>query len=439
MTRYPQAGHVKTRLAAEVGDARAAQLHSDIARYCVRRMHAVALSGDVDLEVRVAGGSPRKTRPWLGRRVRVRAQSGPDLGARLADALRTALAEGAPSAIAVGSDAPELGGEQVRAALATLKDADVVLGPAADGGYYLIGVSPSASARSIPSLLTTDIPWGGPDVLAATLAAADRAGLAVGLLDELADIDRPEDLVLWEDMLAEQEHVRADPALSVVIPTLNEEGSIVAAVESALAGGACEVIVADGGSTDRTLELAEKSGATLIETRPGRASQINAGASRATGDVLLFLHADSLAPATALCDIRDVLADPDVVLGGFRFSAGDPSRTSDRFMSWVGRARHALFGLPYGDQGQFLRRIDFEDLGGMPMMQVMEDYEFALRCRRLGRLGAARSQLWTSARGWEEHGIVKVAVVNSAVIAGYRGGVGSDRLAAWRRSIAERG
>ncbi len=260
----------------------------------------------------------------------------------------------------------------------------------------------------------------------------------MGLLDELADIDRPEDLALWDDLLAAQERVRTDPTLSVVIPALNEEANIAAAVESAFGGGAHEVIVADGGSTDRTIELAEKSGATVIKASAGRASQINAGASQVTGDVLLFLHADSLVPATALNDIRDVLADPGVVLGGFRFSAGDQSRASDRFMSWVGRTRHGLFGLPYGDQGQFLRRVDFEDLGGMPLMPVMEDYEFALRCRRLGRLGVARSQLWTSARGWEEHGIVSVAVVNSAVIVGYRAGVGSDRLAAWRASIAER-
>jgi rSAM/selenodomain-associated transferase 2/rSAM/selenodomain-associated transferase 1 len=438
MTRYPQAGRVKTRLAAEMGDEKAAQLHSDIARHCIRRMHAVALSGDVDLEVRVAGASPSKTRAWLGRRVRVREQCGANLGERLASALQIAVDEGAPSAIAVGSDAPEVGGRQIREAIAALESVDVVLGPAADGGYYLIGVAASAAARAIPALLAGDIPWGTQDVLTSTLTAAESAGISVGLLAELADVDRPEDLALWDAILAEEERARTDPTLSVVIATLNEAENIQASVESALDAGAHEVIVADGGSTDTTVELAERCGVTVVDAPQGRAAQINVGAEHATGDVLLLLHADSLAPETALRDTRDVLADPDVALGGFRFSAGNPSRRSDRLMSWVGRTRHGLFGLPYGDQGQFLRRIDFEDLGRMPEMPVMEDYEFALRCRKLGRLGVARSRLWTSARGWEEHGIVKVAVVNSAVIVGYRAGVDPNRLAAWRGSIAER-
>jgi rSAM/selenodomain-associated transferase 2/rSAM/selenodomain-associated transferase 1 len=398
-------------------------------------MHAVSLSGDVELEVRATGASPSRVRAWLGRDVPVRDQGDGDLGVRLDRAVSRALAQGAPAAVAVGSDAPDVGGALVREALGALARADVVLGPATDGGYYLVGVGKRSGPEAARALFGGAIPWGSERVLEETLAAARRADLEVHLLQEAADIDREEDLEIWDRVLGQQRQVASEPAVSALVAALDEEAGIADAVGSARRAGVREVIVADGGSTDATRQRAEEAGALVIESPLGRARQFNAAAARATGDVLLLLHADSRVPATALDEIRDALADPDVVMGGFEFSTGDPSRTRDRFMSWVGRSRHRIFGLPYGDQGQFVRRIDFEDLGGMPEMPTMEDYEFALRCRALGKLVVAPSALWTSARAWDEHGVLKVAAVNSAVIVGYHLGASPQTLAGWRGAI----
>jgi rSAM/selenodomain-associated transferase 2 len=259
------------------------------------------------------------------------------------------------------------------------------------------------------------------------------------LLEPLADIDRPEDLVVWESLLASEERARLGPRLSVVIPTLNEESGVVAAIESARRAGAYEVIVADGGSNDSTVSLAAGSGALVIAAERGRARQLNAGARAACGDVLLFLHADTTLPVDAAEHVRQVMLDPDVALGSFRFSAGDPSSRVDRLISAVGDWRHRASRLPYGDQAPFVRAVDFADLGGFPDLPVMEDFEFALRCARLGRLGFAPAAVRTSTRAWHEHGLVRTTLTNSVVIAGYRLGVPATALAGWRRRIAERG
>jgi rSAM/selenodomain-associated transferase 2/rSAM/selenodomain-associated transferase 1 len=431
MTRYPEPGAVKTRLAASVGDAEAARIHGELARYVLSRARASDLSGAVALEVRLAGGSSARGRRWLGRRVRVRPQADGTLGDRLADAMRTAFAEGAPSAIAIGSDCPDAGGEVVRQALAALERSPVVLGPAEDGGYYLVGVRADSSARVLPALFGEGIEWGSADVLNATLARLAKTGIEPELLPVLADIDRPEDLPLWERRRGEG---FAAERLSVVVPALDEEANVASAVSSARAAGAAEVVVADGGSRDATIASAEAAGARVVRAVRGRASQMNAGAASATGDVLLFLHADTTLPPDAAEQVRRVLADPAAVGGAFRFSAGDPAHALDRFVTAVTSARYAVFRLPYGDQAIFVRRRVFEDLGGFPELPVMEDYEFALRLRRLGRLGRAPGAACTSARVWHTRGLLRPTLIDVAIIAGYRLGVGAGRLARLRAS-----
>jgi hypothetical protein len=363
---------------------------------------------------------------------------GADLGERLAHAARAAFGDGAPAVILVGADAPDLGGEHVRTALECIAGSDVVLGPAPDGGYYLVGIAGRAAGRAIPALFGSHVPWGTAEVLSRTLAAAQGADLGVEQLEPLPDIDRPEDLAVWERIIVEDARIREQPRLSVVIPALNEEAEIAGAIQSARDGGAADVIVADGGSTDRTAEVAELAGALVIDSPRGRARQLNAGSAAATGDILLFLHADSRLPSDALDRVREAMSDREAVLGSFGFRAGDPSRATDRLATFVGRLRHRAFRLPYGDQATFVRRRDFVDLGGFPNMPVMEDYEFALRCRRLGGLRRVDADCATSARAWRDHGLLEVALANAAVIVGYRLGVAPERLAGWRERIANR-
>jgi rSAM/selenodomain-associated transferase 2 len=311
----------------------------------------------------------------------------------------------------------------------------VAIGPASDGGYYLIAINAAAAHRAIPALFDDGIPWGTSDVLSDTLDRATAAGLSVAELDPLDDVDRPEDLHVWRRVLADEDRVGCDPTVSVVMPAIDEERHVGEAVESARAAGVHEVIVVDGGSADSTAERAREAGAIVLGTARGRAMQVNAGAAEAVGDVLLFLHADSRLPSGAVADIARAIGDTAVAMGAFQFDAGG-GHARDRFMSWAGRMRHRAFGLPYGDQGQFLRRRDFEDLGGMPQIPVMEEWELARRCARLGRIATTPSRVWTSGRAWHEHGAATVVAVNAAVIAGYRLGANPEDLARWRAGIA---
>lgn len=439
MTRYPTPGHAKTRLANVLGEHQAAQIASDLALHCIHRMHAVSLSGVVELEVRYTGGGLSQMRGWIGRRIPMKAQSGGDLGARLGQSMREALEGGAPAAIAVGSDAPALGGTQILDALRALENDGVVLGPATDGGYYLVGVRADAARVALPALFEAGIPWGTDTVFSETVSSLARVGLTATTLEPLSDIDRPEDVEVWQQIRAEQERIRVSPEISVVIPTLNESERITDAIESARAARIRDIVVADCGSSDNTAVLAQEAGGVVIRSPRGRSRQLNTGAAHATGDVLVFLHADCRLPSDAAEQIREVLNDPDVTLGAFRFEAGDRARFVDPMITALGRLRHRAFALPYGDQALFVRRTDFQDLGGFPDIPVMEDYEFAMRCKRLGTLGTASSSVNSSTRAWRDHGVVRGTLVNMAVIAGYRLRVAPHKLAAWRERRLGRG
>lgn len=439
MTRFPTPGLAKTRLSPVLGERGAAELSSALTLRCIRRMHLAAASKEFALEIRYTGATEEQMRRWVGRPVQLRAQVGNDLGQRLSHAIRTAFAENAPAAIVVGSDAPGLGGAHIRAALDALKTADVVLGPAKDGGYYLAGVRASAASQALPALLGPHIPWSTSRVLRSSITALEHRGITPVLLDTLSDVDRPEDLSVWQCILSLENRARSAPTISVVIPALNEAATIAEAVESAREAGAHEVIVSDGGSRDETMKIAMQATATVVSATAGRASQLNTGARMATGDVLVFLHADACLPQDAAKHIQGVLRNPEVVLGAFRFEVGDQSLVKDRLITSVGRMRHRVFKLPYGDQAQFLRRRDFEDLGGLADMPVMEDYEFAMRCKRAGLLQTAGVAAPASARAWHEHGLVRVTLLYMTMIAGFRLGVPVERLAGLQARISSRG
>lgn len=172
--------------------------------------------------------------------------------------------------------------------------------------------------------------------------------------------------------------------ISVIIPTLNEAQSL----PTLLAGlqgqvGLAECIVADGGSGDGTAVLARRSGARVVSCRRGRGAQLDAGARQAKGDVLLFLHADSIVPAGALARITETLAERPAVMGGnFRllFDGDDGfSRWLDKFYRWI-RQR----GFYYGDSGIFVRRGAYRALGGFRPIALMEDYDFTRRLEDFG-------------------------------------------------------
>ncbi len=220
------------------------------------------------------------------------------------------------------------------------------------------------------------------------------------------------------------------PALSVIIPALNECANIARLVPMlrALDPGA-EIIVADGGSSDGTMEAARLAGARTLVSRPGRGRQLGSGADAAGGEILLFLHADCSPGPGALQAVRDGLADnPSAVGGNFRLlfdGGGGFDRWLIRFYSWI-RSR----GLYYGDSGIFVRRNVYRRIGGIRPMALMEDYDFVRRLEAAGpTLCIAEPPLVTSSRKFEGRGAAAIVAGWLWIHALYHLGVPPDRLA----------
>ena len=217
--------------------------------------------------------------------------------------------------------------------------------------------------------------------------------------------------------------------LSVIIPTLNEERTICATLARLQPPAVSEVLVVDGGSRDGTLAhvAAAVPTAKILTPPAGRARQMNAGAAAASGDVLLFLHADTLLPATAPDDIRAAFTDPRIVGGRF-----DARLDRDQGILWVISRmmnwRSRLTGIATGDQAIFVRRTVFEAIGGFPDIPIMEDVAFSARLKRAGRVAALRSCVVTSARRWERHGAFRTILLMWKLRLLYFLGVSPDRL-----------
>ena len=187
--------------------------------------------------------------------------------------------------------------------------------------------------------------------------------------------------------------------LSVVIPTLDEAARIGARLAEPATRAADEVIVADGGSRDATVDIARRAGVRVVAAARGRGRQMNAGAAVARGDVLLFLHADAALPDDARAWIEQALADPGVVGGAFRLHT-----IADVGRNWLGPLlriadiRSHVTRVPYGDQALFVRRAVFEEVGGYPDEPLMEDVALARRLWRVGRLVTVPAYVRVSGR-----------------------------------------
>ena len=216
--------------------------------------------------------------------------------------------------------------------------------------------------------------------------------------------------------------------LSVIIPTLNEAESIQRAIETSLALSLHEVIVADGGSTDDTIAIAQKLDCRVINCPRGRALQQNAGAAAATGDVLLFLHADSWLVPEGRLQIEKTLASPKIPGGAF-YHRIDADGLLFRLVEAGDALRVCFTRIAYGDQGIFLRREVFEALGGFPNVRLMEDVRLMKSLRDYGRLALLPGPLHVSARRWQKHGAIRQTIRNWCLLTAEHLGVHPDRLA----------
>jgi len=217
--------------------------------------------------------------------------------------------------------------------------------------------------------------------------------------------------------------------VAVVIPALNE-AAVLPATLAAL-GEAAEIVVADGGSSDATVRIAEDAGATVVVAR-GRAAQQNAGAAATTAPMLLFLHADTRLPPGWADEVRRLLADERVALAAFRLAIDGPT-PAERLIAAGANLRSLLWGVPYGDQALALRRTTFAALGGFPDQPIMEDWALARAALARGRITLSPLAVVTSPRRWRRLGPVRTLAVNQAMLLGARMGVPWDRLAAFYR------
>jgi len=433
-TRYPVPGQVKTRLIPALGQKGAALLHRRMTELTLSKARAVRTASNSDepeIMVCYSGSRRKHFSAWLGRDIQYFRQPSGDIGHRMEAGFKAAFQKGSKRVIAVGTDIPGLSSEILEKALHGLQNHDVVLGPAMDGGYYLIGM------KSLHPELFQAMDWGTEIVCNRTRSSIRRLGLDLTELPMLQDSDRPENLAALQNSAAFVELQKKKLPISVVIPTYNEEAVIGFTIEHLSRNGDVEIIVADGGSRDTTREIAAEAGAVVLNVPGWRAEQQNAGAARATGRLLLFLHADTLPPDGYADLIRGALDDPSTVAGTFRFKT-DGSGISMRLVERLTNIRSSVFQFPYGDQGLFMEKRVFDEMGGFSPLPIMEDFELVRRLRRRGRIVTLDNPAVTSARRWMRMGVVRTTLINQAMVAGFYGKVPMPALERFYRAGGSR-
>lgn len=221
-------------------------------------------------------------------------------------------------------------------------------------------------------------------------------------------------------------------SISIIIPTLNEADTIGNLLATLQGFPEIELLVVDGGSTDRTVALAGSMGARVLTAGPGRAAQMNAGAEAARSDILLFLHSDTiLSPGFAL-PIRNTLQQPGVVAGAFSLAIAGRG-FSLRLLELLINFRSRVLQMPYGDQALFMTAGMFSAAGRFPLQPIMEDFELVRNLRRRGTIKILPLKATTSARRWKKLGLLRTTLRNQAIIIGYFLGVSREKLAAWYR------
>lgn len=215
--------------------------------------------------------------------------------------------------------------------------------------------------------------------------------------------------------------------VSVIVPVLNEEGGIGETLRRARQPRVREIIVVDGGSTDQTRDVAQALADRVLSAPRGRAAQMNAGAERANGDILLFLHADTLVPEGFAAAVAAACKAPGVVGGRFDVDLTPSTpllRLTGELMNW----RSRLSRIATGDQAMFVRRDVFERMGGYANIPLMEDVELSRRLKGAGRIACLRQRVTVSARRWQAHGVMKTILLMWKLRALYFLGVSPVRL-----------
>jgi uncharacterized protein len=421
--RCPEPGCVKSRLATAIGPGPAARVYEKLLR------RTLGIAGDfkhqrplVDLflfftplekKSEIEEAYPG---PWS-----FHCQQGTHLGQRMEEAFHEVMHQGYSQVLLVGTDLADLEPSDFNDAFQALNEGYSALGPAADGGFYLIGLD-----RPCPSVFQSEV-WSTNGIFARTEHVLLHAGLRAKPLQKRRDIDTPEDLHILE----EKSEFRT--TLSVVIPTLSSIDQLepfLQLVQKQIWPDD-EIIVAqtEGGepqaSPHEPRQIAPRI--FVVAAPRGRGLQLNRGATRARGDLLFFLHDDSVPPPNFAYSVRKIAAESELSLGCFRLAFSPSTRSLEWIAKWA-NWRTRVFRLPYGDQGFFCRRELYDNVGGFKRPYLMEDVDFVLHCRRRGRILVLPDSINTSPRRYLRSGVLRASLTNHLTMLLYHLGLSDRRL-----------
>lgn len=391
-TRIPVPGKTKTRLMPCYSPLECAKLHG----YFLKDIFTECKKVDKDIYIYYdPEGNVEVLKKILGNGRVYEEQVGEDLGLRMHHAIQEVLKKGYKKCILVGADVPSLECKQLIESFELLNEKDVVLGPTEDGGYYLIGMK-----QIIPEAFDK-IQYGIDGVAAATKSKLEIAGYQVAFVDTLLDMDTPEDVLNYEKLGRKNKtssYLTNNPKISVIVPIYNESSTIEKVQMELKKLKDCEIILVDGGSTDHTISMIENQ-YRVIKSQKGRANQMNAGAKASSGNILFFLHCDSKLPNDAENEIKKVMKKYNWGCFGIAFDAYTIELLVCRIVSNLRiRDRKVVFG----DQGIFIDRDLFFEIGMYPQLPIMEDYQFSLTLKdKREKIGITKHRIITSPRRFE--------------------------------------
>jgi rSAM/selenodomain-associated transferase 2 len=432
--RRPRLGIGKQRIAADMGAPKALEI-SEL-------LLAAALEDAADWQGTVviapADGRDSDWAAGLLPGARVIAQQGANLGERIRNIDQQIREWGGHDIVFVGSDAPALTPHALQSAASTLTHNDIVLIPARDGGVTLMG-----SRRPWPEL--SELPWETPELAEALQSATTGAGYSTVMLEESYDIDTRDDLAaaiadLGFDKRRSRRRICAwierellpksggREKLSVIIPVLGDLPALDGLLARLQANAeADEIVVVDGGASNECARLCEIRNAVYVRSGACRGTQLDAGVAASSGAIVWFLHADSEPAANAASRIREHL-DKGFDGGFFRFRfAGQPGWHKTVLALAINlRAR---FGMPYGDQGLFMRREAYELAGGFATAPLFEEVSLVRNLRRDFHFQGINVPIGVSPRRWERDGWLRRTLHNRYLALAYMLGVPAESLA----------